>query len=127
MFEKLKLWAKKLKATLYALYLAYKDPHTPLAAKIVAAVVIAYALSPIDFIPDFIPVIGYLDDLILLPLGIFLAVKLIPEEIWEHCLNEAALAENKRLPRSYIAGAVIVAIWMLIGFGLACMFWTDTP
>jgi len=125
MFEKLKIWAKKIKSTLFALYLAYQDPQTPLAAKIIAALVIAYALSPIDLIPDFIPVIGYLDDLLLLPLGIILAVKLIPEKIWERCINDAAFIENKRLPRSYIAGMVVILCWVAFGFWLIQMFWQD--
>ncbi len=125
MFETLKRWAKKLKSTLYALYLAYKDPQTPLSAKIVAAIVIAYALSPIDLIPDFIPVIGYLDDLLLLPLGIMLAIKLIPKEVWERCVHDAAFVENKRLPRSYIAGTVIILFWVALGAWLVQMFWQD--
>ncbi|MBB4826061.1 uncharacterized membrane protein YkvA (DUF1232 family) [Sporosarcina luteola] len=76
--NKLKSFARKLKKNLFVLYLAYKDSRTPLLAKIVAICVVAYAFSPIDLIPDFIPFIGYLDDLIIVPLGISLALRLIP-------------------------------------------------
>ena len=80
-----KKWAYSLKKNTYALYLASKDPRVPTLAKIVIGVVVAYALSPIDLIPDFIPVIGYLDDLLLLPLGIWLAIRLMPQIVWKEC------------------------------------------
>ena len=82
-------WVSVLKEDTYALYLASRDRRVPWAAKIVLIVVVAYALSPIDLIPDFIPVLGYLDDMILLPLGIALAIRLIPDEVWEECKAEA--------------------------------------
>jgi uncharacterized membrane protein YkvA (DUF1232 family) len=82
-FIRLKSLAKKLKSQLYTLYFAYKNPKTPLFAKIFTCCVVAYAFSPIDLIPDFIPVLGYLDDLIIVPLGITIALKLIPEFIVE--------------------------------------------
>ena len=104
-------WASVLKQDTYALYLASRDRRVPLAAKIVLIVVVAYALSPIDFIPDFVPVLGYLDDMILVPLGIALAIKLIPDEVWEECKAEANIRLNSDLPSSRAAAIVIVMIW----------------
>jgi len=83
--ENLKRWARKLKSHMKALDLARKDPRVPWGAKVVLVLVVAYALSPIDLIPDFIPVLGLLDDLILLPLGIALAIRLMPKEVWTEC------------------------------------------
>jgi uncharacterized membrane protein YkvA (DUF1232 family) len=93
-----------------ALYFAARDPRTPLAAKVLAAVVVAYALSPIDLIPDFIPVIGLLDDLVLLPLGIALVLRLVPPQAMAdaRARAEAVLA----LPRNLAAAAVIVLLWI---------------
>lgn len=81
MNKRLKCFARAMKQQVKALYLASRDPRTPIAAKCLVVIVVAYALSPIDLIPDFIPVLGYVDDLILLPFGIYLAVKLIPEPL----------------------------------------------
>jgi uncharacterized membrane protein YkvA (DUF1232 family) len=114
MLEQIKRWAKSLKHNIYALYLAYHNKDVPLLAKIIAAIVVAYALSPIDLIPDFIPVIGYLDDMILLPLAIALAIRLIPEQVWEACKVEARSASLKTLPRSKTAAAVVITIWIAI-------------
>lgn len=86
-------WKKRVKVLKYeirALCLAGKDPRVPLAARIVIGLVAAYALSPIDLIPDFIPIIGFLDDIVLLPLGIWLAIRLIPEDVWQQCRIKAA-------------------------------------
>ncbi|QIN83881.1 DUF1232 domain-containing protein [Rubrobacter tropicus] len=113
-FERLKRWAKKLKAELYALYLAYRDPRTPLHARIFAAVVVAYAFSPIDLIPDPIPVLGYLDDLILVPLGIALAVRMIPPAVLTECRSRAREAALKANPKSTAAAIVVVGIWLLL-------------
>jgi uncharacterized membrane protein YkvA (DUF1232 family) len=85
-----KRWVDTLKSNVYALYLAARDPRVPLPAKIVIGAVVAYALSPIDLIPDFIPVIGYLDDLVLLPMGIWLAQRLVPKDVWRECQAVAA-------------------------------------
>jgi uncharacterized membrane protein YkvA (DUF1232 family) len=109
---KWKKWASVLKQDTYALYLASRDRRVPWAAKIVLIVVVAYALSPIDLIPDIIPVFGYLDDMILLPLGIALAIKLIPDEVWEECKAEARTRLKSDLPRSRTAAMVIVMIWL---------------
>lgn len=114
MFEKVKKWALSLINNLFTLYLAYHKKDISLTAKIVAMVTVGYALSPIDLIPDIIPVIGYLDDIILLPLGIALAIKLIPKSIWIQCKSEAHNATLKSLPRSKIAAVIVVTIWIVI-------------
>jgi uncharacterized membrane protein YkvA (DUF1232 family) len=101
---------RALKRETMALYFAARDPRTPLAAKVLAAVVVAYALSPIDLIPDFIPVIGLLDDLVLLPLGIAIVLRLIPPEVMAdgRARAEAALA----LPKNTAAAVVIALLWL---------------
>jgi uncharacterized membrane protein YkvA (DUF1232 family) len=106
--------ARDLKREVYALYLAYRDPRTPWAARIAAACVVAYALSPIDLIPDFVPVLGYLDDLVLIPLGVMLALRLIPPEVMADCRvrADAALASGK--PVSWAGAAIIVLLWVLL-------------
>lgn len=118
MFERIKIWAHALKQDAYAVYLAARDPNTAWYVKILAVVVAAYAFSPIDLIPDFIPVIGYLDDLILVPLGIWLVVSLIPEQAMAE--YRAKASELMQRPRGgKIAAIVIIAIWML-GAALLC-------
>ena len=112
MFKKLKEKAKQLKKDVLAIYLAARHKDTPLFAKIMATLVAAYALSPIDLIPDFIPVLGYLDDIILLPLGILLVIKLIPEDVMQQCKKQAEEMEGK--PKSYAAAIAIILIWAAI-------------
>jgi uncharacterized membrane protein YkvA (DUF1232 family) len=102
--------ARALKHETYALYLAVRDPRTPWYARAIAGAVVAYALSPIDLIPDFIPVVGLLDDLIVVPLGFALALKLIPASVMADCRSEALAAD--KLPLSRAAAAVIVALWL---------------
>jgi uncharacterized membrane protein YkvA (DUF1232 family) len=104
--------ARQLKAEVYALYLAYRDPRVPWYAKVLAACVVGYALSPIDLIPDFIPVLGYLDDLVLIPLGIALTLRLIPPEVMVECGERARTELATRKPVSRAAAAVILAIWL---------------
>ena len=104
--------ARKLKSETYSLYLAYRDPRTPWYAKAFTALVVAYAFSPIDLIPDFIPILGYLDDLILIPLGIALALKMVPAEVMEAARTEAAERMASGKPVSWVAGAAIVVIWV---------------
>jgi uncharacterized membrane protein YkvA (DUF1232 family) len=111
--ERFKTRASVLKREIFALYLATRDKRTPLYAKAFVACVVAYALSPIDLIPDPIPILGYVDDLLLLPLGIYLAVKMIPEPVLAECRQKAAAAHTK-LPRNWIAAAIIVALWIAI-------------
>lgn len=111
--ESLKERAEQLKRNLYILYLAYKHPKTPIYAKIWAGLVIAYALSPIDLIPDFIPVLGYLDDLVVLPIGILIAIKLIPKEVLKECKEKEANLEDAK-QKGVIAAMFIGIIWVLI-------------
>jgi uncharacterized membrane protein YkvA (DUF1232 family) len=114
LIEKLKLQAKIIKKELKVIYIAYKKPGVPWYAKILASVVIGYALSPIDLIPDFIPIIGYLDDLILVPLGIYLVIKLIPKEVLEECRIEAEEAFRNGKPKNWVSGIIIILLWLLI-------------
>ena len=106
---RLKEWARLVKRDVHALYLASRDARVPWYAKVLAMAVAAYALSPIDLIPDFIPVLGYLDDIIIVPLGILLVVRLIPPEIMAEHRKAAAAAQQH--PVSRTAGVVIVVIW----------------
>ena len=107
---KLRDWARAIRRDVHALYLASRDPRVPWPAKAVAVCVAAYALSPIDLIPDFVPVLGYLDDLLILPLGIVLAVKLIPEPLMAEHRAAAAAAASR--PTSTAGAAAIVSIWI---------------
>lgn len=115
----LRRWAQKLEGEALALYFAVRDPRTPWYAKLIAGAVVAYALSPIDLIPDFIPVLGYLDDAILVPLGIALAIRLIPAEVLAAARARAAAVAER--PRNRTATAVIVLLWiaaaLLLGWG----------
>jgi uncharacterized membrane protein YkvA (DUF1232 family) len=108
--------ARALKRDTYALYLACRHPRVPWYAKALAAAVVAYALSPIDLIPDVVPVLGYLDDLLLVPLGLALALRLIPPPILAECRREAAarLAAGRGRPHSWVGAGVIVAVWLLL-------------
>lgn len=116
MLSTLKAWLARLKADLVALWFCYRHPKTPFAAKVLAAVVVAYAFSPIDLIPDFIPVLGYLDDLVLLPVGVWLAVKMIPSTVLAECRSQAGrwLEDDRPKPHSRLAAAVIVTLWLLL-------------
>jgi len=109
--------AVRLKDETYALYLASKDSRTPWYAKVFAGLIIGYALSPIDLIPDFIPVVGYLDDLIIVPAGITLLIRMIPKEIMEECRTKARVQplSNKK---NWIAAIIVVLIWMLVIYSL---------
>ena len=98
---------------LTALWFLLKDPRTPLAAKLVAGIVVAYALSPIDLIPDFIPVLGLLDDIILVPLGVALAVKLVPGPLWQE-MQQKAKGFQGRLPKMMWGLLIVVAIWITL-------------
>ena len=121
MLEHLRSKAQALKREIHALYLAARDPRTPWYAKAVIAGVVAYALSPIDLIPDFIPVLGYLDDLVLLPVGIYFALKLIPPIVIADA-RESAAEINGRLPKSWLAAAVIVVLWIAAAIMLSIYF-----
>lgn len=111
MLKRIKSWARTVKRDVQALYLAARDPRTPWYAKAVALGIAAYALSPIDLIPDFIPVLGYLDDAILLPLAIMLAVRLVPPDVMAE--HRAAAAAAQARPVSRAGAAAVVALWLL--------------
>jgi uncharacterized membrane protein YkvA (DUF1232 family) len=106
--------ARQLKTETYAIYLAYKDPRAPWYARLFAACVVGYAFSPIDLVPDPIPVLGYLDDLVLVPLGIALALKMIPPEVMAECREKARAAMSEGKPTNWAAAAVIIATWLLL-------------
>jgi len=110
---------RRLKAEVYALYLAYRHPATPWYAKVTAGLVVAYAFSPIDLVPDFIPVLGYLDDLLLVPLGIALALKMIPPEVMAECRRQAADPAEK--PVNWYAAAAIILLWLALA--ALCLKW----
>jgi len=111
MFQQIRIWARTLKRDVHAIYLAAHSPRVPWHAKIIAIAVAGYALSPIDLIPDFIPVLGYADDLIIVPLGIWLAVSLIPQEVMAEYRIKADEAGQR--PRNAVAAIAIVAIWIV--------------
>ncbi|MGC4376448.1 YkvA family protein [Fictibacillus sp. Mic-4] len=112
--RKWKVYAKKLKSELYTLYLANKHPKVPWYTKIFSICVVAYAFSPVDLVPDFIPILGYLDDLILVPLGIYFAFKMMPGDVVKECRKEAERLMNQAKPRNWITGGLIIILWMLI-------------
>ena len=117
----LRSWARGIKRDVHAVYLAARDPRTPWHIKALAFVVAAYALSPIDLIPDFIPVLGYLDDVIIVPLGVLVVVRLMPAEIMaEHRRAAAAAAER---PTSRRTAAAIIVLWIVGAGGLAWLAW----
>jgi uncharacterized membrane protein YkvA (DUF1232 family) len=112
----LKIKAKQLKSEIYALYLAYRDPRTPWYAKAFAAFILGYVLSPIDLIPDFIPVIGYLDDLVIVPAGIALLIKMIPKEVMEECRAKARSQPDRKKLRNWTGAAVIIIVWLVAAY-----------
>jgi uncharacterized membrane protein YkvA (DUF1232 family) len=111
LFETIKARAHRLKRDIVALYLAAKHPRTPWYARALVLCIVAYALSPIDLIPDFVPLLGLVDDLLLLPLGIYIAINLTPTAVITDCRQRAAAMDYK-LSKSWIAAAVIISIWM---------------
>jgi uncharacterized membrane protein YkvA (DUF1232 family) len=121
--ESWKTKSKRLKTEIVALYLASKQPKTPWYAKVLAALIIGYALSPIDLIPDFIPVAGYLDDLIIIPAGIALLIKIIPRDILEECRAKAQSDLLNHKSKNWIAGVFIVLIWLLALYLVLNLIW----
>jgi uncharacterized membrane protein YkvA (DUF1232 family) len=115
---RLRHWARVVKRDVHAVYLASRDPRVPWYAKLVALLVVAYALSPIDLIPDFIPILGYLDDLILVPLGVLLVIHLVPSGIMAE--HRVTAEKNDRLPQNWVAATVIIMLWMA---GIAILGW----
>jgi uncharacterized membrane protein YkvA (DUF1232 family) len=118
MLDALRKRARVLKRETYALSIAYRDPRTPWYARVVAVCVVAYAFSPIDLIPDVVPLLGYLDDLILVPLGIALALRLIPAEVMAESRTRAE--EMARQPPNWAAAVVIITLWLILA---ALGFW----
>jgi uncharacterized membrane protein YkvA (DUF1232 family) len=112
--ERWKRRAHALKLETYAVYLAARDPRMPWYAKLLAVCVVGYAFSPLDLIPDFIPVLGYVDDLVLVPLGIALVLKMIPEELMAECRDKAREVMKQGKPVNRTAAAIIVAIWLFL-------------
>ena len=121
LLAELKQRARHLKAETFALYLAARDPRTPWYAKLLVAGIVAYAFSPIDLIPDFVPVLGYLDDLVLIPMGIALAIKLVPHQVLAECRARAQQTIQNGKPVSRVAGAVIAVIWVVLA--ALCIAW----
>jgi uncharacterized membrane protein YkvA (DUF1232 family) len=111
LIRRAKEWARRLKVEVSALYYAYRDPRTPWYAKALAALVVAYAFSPIDLIPDFIPVLGYLDDLLLIPLGVALVIRMIPCDVMEECREKARQGVKKRGPGRWVVTVAIILAW----------------
>ena len=121
MLAALKSWAKSITDDAIALFLAARDPRTPWYAKATAACVAAYALSPIDLIPDFIPVLGYIDDLLIVPVGIWIAVRLMPAELMDEFRAAAEKVEAR--PRSRVGALLVVAVWLVAAGLLTWWFW----
>jgi uncharacterized membrane protein YkvA (DUF1232 family) len=113
--SRLKRWAKVARRDLHAVYLAARDPRVPWHAKAVALFVTAYAFSPIDLIPDFVPVLGLLDDLIIVPIGLWLAIRLIPPEILEE--HRAAAERAAEEPVSMVGAALMISVWLMLAVG----------
>jgi len=119
--ERLRERARVFHREVYAVYLACRDPRTPWYAKLLGAIIVAYALSPIDLIPDFIPVVGYLDDLLIVPLGVTLLLKIIPKEVLDECRIKAA--NQGIVKRSWFVPFLIVVLWLAFGIWLVRILW----
>ncbi|GHI01208.1 YkvA family protein [Neobacillus kokaensis] len=117
----LKTKAKKMKRDIFVLVEVAKHPTTPIYVKLLAMFVVAYAFSPIDLIPDFIPILGYLDDMILVPLGIILVLKLMPKEVLEECRENVEKSEKVK-QKNWIAGTIIILLWIGILFWIVSLF-----
>lgn len=127
LLDRLRSRAQILKRETLALYLAARDPRTPWYAKLLAVVIVAYALSPIDLVPDFIPVLGYLDELVLIPAGIALVLKLIPPAVMEDAHARADDVLDRAKKTAVWAGVVIVALWLLVAWVVIRWAMTPTP
>lgn len=123
--QRLKIWAAALKREIMTLWFACRDPRTPWYARVLTMLIVAYALSPIDLIPDFIPVLGYLDELILLPAGIYLVLKLVPAEALAdaRARAQAWVDSRKPKPRNWIAATVIVLVWVAVLWAAFLLIW----
>jgi uncharacterized membrane protein YkvA (DUF1232 family) len=121
MLDRLRAWARNLKRETMVLWFCFQHPQTPWLPKWISVFVVAYALSPIDLIPDFIPVLGYLDDVIILPLGILLAIRLMPAQVLEECRFKASEWEksHRKRPANRIAAVIVVLVWLVAAGSLA--------
>jgi len=120
--DKMKFRARQLKLNLIVLYLSYKDPRVKWYAKLFTLCVVAYAFSPIDLIPDFIPILGYLDDLIIVPLGIYLALKMLPKNVIE--ANRAKAQEIKSKPKNWFTATLFIIVWVLLAIWISRFIYT---
>jgi uncharacterized membrane protein YkvA (DUF1232 family) len=125
LWSRLREKARALKRETFAVYFACRDPRVPWGAKVIAACVVAYAFSPIDLIPDFVPILGYLDDLLLVPLGIALVIKMVPAAVMDDCRIQAqeALAAGSKKPKNWIAASLIILLWLLVAGFAAIQIW----
>lgn len=114
----LKQWARNLKNEIIAMYFVMKHPKTPLYVRILVAIVVGYALSPIDLIPDFVPIFGYIDDMILLPLGIALIIKIVSKNILQECREKAKNNPTVSKPKIWIAAYIIILLWFTVFYML---------
>jgi uncharacterized membrane protein YkvA (DUF1232 family) len=105
--------ARQLSAQTYALYLAYRHPRSPWYAKVFAALIVGYVFSPIDPIPDFIPGVGLLDEMVVVPIGVLIAAKMIPRQVMEECQEKAREVSEGERPVSRVAAVIVVAVWLL--------------
>ncbi|UVO49506.1 YkvA family protein [Sphingomonas sp. SUN019] len=119
--DRFRAWVKALKTEVVAVWIASRSPRTPLVAKVIAGAVAAYALSPIDLIPDFIPVLGYLDDLIIVPLGIAIVVRLIPADLMDNFRAQAMVRPDR--PTSRVAAAFVITVWVVVSTALSVWLW----
>lgn len=116
--QHLKQWARNLKNEIIAMYFVMKHPKTPLYVRILVAIVVGYALSPIDLIPDFVPIFGYIDDMILLPLGIALIIKIVSKNILQECREKAKNNPTVSKPKIWIAAYIIILLWFTVCYML---------
>jgi uncharacterized membrane protein YkvA (DUF1232 family) len=116
--SRLRQWAASIKRDTLAVYLGARDPRVPWGVKLLALAVAAYAISPIDLIPDFIPVLGYLDDLVLVPLGVFLVVRLIPRDVLHDLRKQADIRFASAAPTSRTAAVIVIVVWIVLGLWL---------
>ena len=123
--RRLREWARTIKRDIVALWLAARDPRVPWCAKAIAGAVAAYALSPIDLIPDFVPVLGYLDDLLIVPLGIIVAVKLVPPDLMREFREEAV--RRRSHPSGNTGLALMIGLWVLAAVGVTWLLWPSSP
>ncbi len=127
MWQAFKEWVNRLKHDTVALWFACRDRRTPRGVRILGFLIVAYALSPIDLIPDFIPIIGYLDELILIPAGLWILLKLIPAQVLSDCRDKASdwLASGQLKPRSAFGASIVILIWIMIAWWLVFMLATS--